>query len=127
MVATLSHPTARTSASRLHGRIHSSPIDSRWAWHYRTLLGLRLRLRHGQGSRLRELAQPLEHPTLHAVDLVDLDLERCLPADPAEARWLIDRALDRIERGTYGICPVTGRAIPEARLRAAPWRETAGR
>lgn len=33
----------------------------------------------------------------------------------------IDHALQRIEEGTYGICEVTGKPIPVARLRAIPW------
>ncbi len=33
----------------------------------------------------------------------------------------IDHALERIEEGTYGICEVTGKPIPVARLRAIPW------
>lgn len=34
---------------------------------------------------------------------------------------LIDAALEKIENGTYGICEVTGKNIPEARLNAIPW------
>jgi RNA polymerase-binding protein DksA len=33
----------------------------------------------------------------------------------------IDEALDRIEKGTYGICLGTGEPIPTARLQAKPW------
>ncbi len=33
----------------------------------------------------------------------------------------IDHALARIEEGSYGICEVTGKPIPVARLRAIPW------
>jgi RNA polymerase-binding protein DksA len=33
----------------------------------------------------------------------------------------IDRALLRIEEGTYGICEGTGEPIPKARLEAQPW------
>ena len=33
----------------------------------------------------------------------------------------IDHALERIEEGSYGICEVTGKPIPAARLRAIPW------
>lgn len=33
----------------------------------------------------------------------------------------IDDALVRIENGNYGICVVTGKPIPVARLRAIPW------
>ena len=33
----------------------------------------------------------------------------------------IDAALSRIERGVYGLCVVSGKPIPQARLRAIPW------
>lgn len=35
----------------------------------------------------------------------------------------VDRALDRIKKGTYGICKVTGKAIPKERLMAVPHTE----
>lgn len=34
---------------------------------------------------------------------------------------LIDKALERMEQGTYGICRHSGRPIDLARLRAVPW------
>jgi DnaK suppressor protein len=33
----------------------------------------------------------------------------------------VDRALEKIEDGTYGICDRCGRLIPEERLDARPW------
>jgi len=36
----------------------------------------------------------------------------------------IDRALERIKRGTYGICKDTGQPIPIGRLRAVPHTST---
>jgi DnaK suppressor protein len=33
----------------------------------------------------------------------------------------MDDALERIEKGTYGICEGTGKPIPKARLEANPW------
>ena len=33
----------------------------------------------------------------------------------------IDRALDKIEEGTYGICDITGKDISKARLEAIPY------
>jgi DnaK suppressor protein len=33
----------------------------------------------------------------------------------------IERALDRIDEGTYGTCGVCGLPIPEERLAAVPW------
>ncbi|MFN3603353.1 MAG: TraR/DksA family transcriptional regulator [Leptonema sp. (in: bacteria)] len=44
--------------------------------------------------------------------LSDLDLEKLK---------LIDKALEKIEQGTYGICEGTGKPIPEQRLQAIPW------
>ncbi len=37
---------------------------------------------------------------------------------------LIERALERFEDGTYGICEVTGKPIPLSRLRALPYATT---
>ncbi len=34
---------------------------------------------------------------------------------------LIERALEKIQEGTYGICEGTGEPIPEERLRVIPW------
>ena len=36
----------------------------------------------------------------------------------------LDRALERIDNGTYGLCKVSGRPIPKARLMAVPHTET---
>jgi RNA polymerase-binding transcription factor DksA len=33
----------------------------------------------------------------------------------------IDAALDRVARGVYGICEVSGQRIPKERLQAIPW------
>lgn len=61
-------------------------------------------------------------------DLVDIadsvilnDLINRLSDLDAEKLKQIDRALEKIEDGTYGICEGTGKPIPEARLRAVPW------
>lgn len=36
----------------------------------------------------------------------------------------IERALEKIEEGTYGICDITGEEIARARLDAVPWATT---
>jgi DnaK suppressor protein len=38
-----------------------------------------------------------------------------------DAVYEIEEALKRIERDTYGVCELTGKAIPKARLEAIPW------
>ena len=37
---------------------------------------------------------------------------------------LIDRALEKITEGTYGICDISGEEIPKARLDAMPYANT---
>ncbi len=49
----------------------------------------------------------------------DFDLARA-----AQARQTIDEidaAIERIGKGTYGICEYSGDPIPKERLRAIPW------
>ncbi|OGN62697.1 MAG: RNA polymerase-binding transcription factor [Chlamydiae bacterium RIFCSPHIGHO2_12_FULL_49_11] len=36
----------------------------------------------------------------------------------------IDRALEKIEEGTFGLCDVTGKEIPKKRLEAVPYATT---
>lgn len=61
-------------------------------------------------------------------DLVDIadsviqnDLLNKLSDMDIEKINMIDQALEKIEKGTYGICEGTGKTIPEARLNAIPW------
>ena len=59
-----------------------------------------------------------------ALDAVNDEINYQLAA--AESRELnqIEEALKRIEAGTYGICEVTGKPIPLARLQALPYATT---
>lgn len=104
-------------------------VPSRWAWHFRTLIALRDHLLTGRGERMREPCDAMEPPSLHGADamdeLYDRDLARALTANPDEALEEIDAAIQRIEKGTYGICEATGRAIARDALRARPWRRFA--
>jgi RNA polymerase-binding transcription factor DksA len=38
-----------------------------------------------------------------------------------DAVYEIEEALKRIEKKTYGVCELTGKTIPKARLEAIPW------
>jgi RNA polymerase-binding transcription factor DksA len=56
-------------------------------------------------------------------DTLAVERERDLVLS-AQAQQLvseIDHALAKIDDGTYGICEVSGQAIPKERLRAIPW------
>lgn len=51
---------------------------------------------------------------------VDREVDLVLSAQARAAITEIDRALAKIDAGTYGICEQCGKPIPEARLQALP-------
>ncbi len=56
-----------------------------------------------------------------ASNLYDTEFFLQLASHDQETIHLIDRALEKIDEGTYGICEGTGKPIKEARLEAIPW------
>lgn len=75
----------------------------------------------GAGRGGSDLSMMPDHPANVASDNYEqeftlglLESERIMLAE-------IDAALERIERGTYGICLGTGKPIGKARLSARPW------
>lgn len=56
-----------------------------------------------------------------ASDLNEDTLASALTENEIEILRLIDKALKKIEDGTYGICEGSQKKIPIARLRAIPW------
>ena len=74
---------------------------------------------------LLEGGSDLSHTPIHMADLGTDSYEQELSLELMDSvRRLIggiDDALDRIEKGTYGICEVNGEVIPKERLRAIPW------
>ncbi len=55
-----------------------------------------------------------------ASDAVDRTLLDSLNVQDSERLQMINNALDRIRRGTYGLCVLCHKEIPQARLRALP-------
>ena len=62
-----------------------------------------------------------QHPADHATDLLDIELDHSLEENAENVIAEIDEALWRIEEGTYGMCAVCGKKIPEERLEAVPY------
>jgi RNA polymerase-binding transcription factor DksA len=54
-------------------------------------------------------------------DAYDRDFALSLLSQEQDALYEIDQALKRIEVGTYGICEMSGKPIPRARLEAIPF------
>lgn len=100
-------------------------VPRKWRWHHRALLTLRDRLLEERGARLREAAEPIERHSMSEADAAtdEFDRDRALRELTSDqvAIYEVDEALRRIVAGTYGVCEVTGRRIPAARLKAVPW------
>ena len=100
-------------------------IKPEWAKYYKILLDLREQLIRQMNGLAKESAQELPGYSLHMADSgtdnFDRDFALSLLSSDQDAVYEIDEALKRIERNTYGICELTGKPIPKARLDAIPW------
>ncbi|WP_367873671.1 TraR/DksA family transcriptional regulator [Luteolibacter sp. Populi] len=54
-------------------------------------------------------------------DAYDRDFALSVLAKEQDALYEIEQALRRIDRGAYGICEMSGKSIPQARLEAIPF------
>ena len=62
-----------------------------------------------------------QHMADAGTDTADRDFALSLISNEQQTIKEIDDAIERIKQGTYGICEVTGRPIPAARLAAVPF------
>ncbi len=73
----------------------------------------------------KESAEEMDSYSLHMADAgtdnFDRDFALSLLSSDQDAVYEIEEALKRIERGTYGVCELTGKQIPRVRLEAIPW------
>jgi DnaK suppressor protein len=100
-------------------------IKLEWQRYYQTLLDLRERLLHQMSGLAKESAEEMAGYSLHMADSgtdnFDRDFALSLLSSDQDAIYEIEEALKRIEKNTYGVCELTGKAIPKARLEAIPW------
>ena len=100
-------------------------IKPQWAKYYRRLLELREQLTRQMDGLAKESAQEMPGYSLHMADSgtdnFDRDFALSLLSADQDAIYEIEEALRRIERNTFGICELTGKQIPKARLDAIPW------
>jgi RNA polymerase-binding transcription factor DksA len=96
-----------------------------WERFYRNLIDLRERLTNQMSGLAKESAEEISGYSLHmadsGTDTFDRDFALSLLSSDQDAIYEIDEALKRIQKGTYGTCELTGKAIPKARLEAIPW------
>ena len=100
-------------------------IKPEWAKYYNNLLELRERLMHQMSGLAKESAEEMPGYSLHMADSgtdnFDRDFALSLLSADQDAIYEIEEALKRIEKDTYGVCELTGKTIPKARLDAIPW------
>jgi DnaK suppressor protein len=104
---------------------HVDTIKPEWEKYYRILIDLRERLLSQMSGLAKESAEEISNYSLHMADSgtdnFDRDFALSLLSSDQDAIYEIEEALKRIQKGTYGICEVTGKPIPKARLDAIPW------
>jgi DnaK suppressor protein len=102
-----------------------SKVKGDWKKYYQNLLDLHQRLREQMSGLAKESQAEIENYSLHmgdsGTDNFDRDFALSLLSSDQDAIYEIEEALKRIEKGTYGVCELTNKAIPRARLDALPW------
>ncbi len=111
-----------------------TPFTDKELAHFRKLLEERREEAQQEVDRLREQlkneAESDEHGNAYSFHMADagtdaMEREKVYMMIDRQRKYLgyLDRALDRIENKTYGICKVTGKPIPKERLEAIPHTE----
>ena len=118
--AILGRPIAKASAGP-----DLKKVKPEWQKFCLHLLELREQLTKQMNGLAAESAQEMAGYSLHMADSgtdnFDRDFALSLLSSDQDAVYEIEEALKRIERKTYGVCELTGKSIPKARLEAIPW------
>lgn len=113
------------SPSKSGDLTETKKVKPEWQKYYQHLVDLRDQLRRQMDGLAQESAQELAGYSLHMADSgtdnFDRDFALSLLSSDQDAIYEIEEALKRIEKKTYGVCELTGKTIPKARLEAIPW------
>jgi DnaK suppressor protein len=118
---------AATPAKRAAQKRRATKLASggKWEKQKQLLIGLRGRLIDQRNGLAKESAKEMESYGVHMADSgtdnFDRDFNLSLLSADQDVIYEIEEALKRIEKGTYGTCEITGKAIPQTRLIAIPW------
>ncbi len=88
---------------------------------------MRMQLTHSLKGSTAEVKTPDEATgySQHQADQGTDDFDRTISLEVTSKEYgilrQIDRALEKIEENTYGVCDITGEDIPLARLEAVPY------
>jgi len=114
-----------TTADALGSPQPKEIIQQKWQAYHRRLKNLRdellRRQAHLNDDALTEQPNFSTHMADAGTDNFDRDFALGMLSTEQDARYEIERALERIREGSYGICEATGKPIEKARLEAIPW------
>jgi RNA polymerase-binding transcription factor DksA len=123
--AILGHGSSLGKRPGANGIGNPKAVRPEWERYYATLLELRQRLLDQMSGLAKESAEEMPGYSLHMADSgtdnFDRDFALSLLSSDQDAIYEIEEALKRIEKNTYGVCELTGKQIPKARLDAIPW------
>ena len=118
-------PKSGSSTTKRVDKNGKPKVKPEWQKYYDTLLDLRERLLNQMNGLAKESAEEMASYSLHMADSgtdnFDRDFALSLLSSDQDAIYEIEEALKRIEKNTYGICELTQKPIPKARLDAIPW------
>ena len=116
---------AKAALNTDHGPRGPIKVKAEWAKYYQNLRDLRERLLRQMNGLAKESAEEMAGYSLHMADSgtdnFDRDFALSLLSSDQDAVYEIDEALKRIEKDSYGVCELSGKSIPRARLDAIPW------
>ncbi len=108
-------------------------VPKKWAGYYKMLMDLRQHLReklniHTEDTLLKtgredagDASAYSQHIADAGTDSFDRDFALGLLSNEKEALYEVEQAIERIFKGTYGICEITGQPIAKERLEAVPF------
>lgn len=100
-------------------------IPRKWQQAYDRLVKLREGFERQQDSISRDVQPSDQHSGMHmadaGTDASEQDLALGIVSLDRNNLHEIDRAIERIQEGTYGVCELTGKPISLERLKAVPW------
>ena len=114
-------------------KLESLEVPRKWKKYYNILVDMRKRYSQGVADRSEEVLKrsakedsgDLSSYGQHLADAgsesYDRDMAFSLLSSDKEIIAEIDAAIERMKNGTYGICEVTGKPIPESRLLSIPF------
>lgn len=119
--------------AQTHEKLDEQDVPRKWKKYYKMLVDLRKHHSSGVEQRSEEVlkrsakddAGDLSSYGQHLADAGSESFERDMAynliSNQKEVLSEIEEAIKRIKNGTYGICEITGKPIPESRLMSIPY------